>query len=387
MDDATTSGFVQDDTIPATVGQCWEWWEDADDGEQADAAGDSRGAAAGAAGASLGLSTDHIRPEALAASRRHILTVAEGGTVVKLRGRLGPAGCGKRKAGQPRGRVREFSKRSRSRLLQTVGAINRDALTVKRPLFMTLTYPEVWPEQPETWKAHLRAICKRIRRQYPHAAILWRLEPQERGAPHFHLLVFNVYFVPYKKLAKWWYEVVDSGDERHLGAGTNVTRIRSWRGVMSYASKYLAKDGKGTGEFAGGCVGRWWGVDGRQFLPVRWLHAVLDNGEFFRARRTVRRLQDARSRARGSDRKWRCKGTLSGCWLFLPAAQGRRLAPEGLRWLDQTAEREAQRIFRAYQVAYLAGDLDGMAAASSSGPVGERVSELVAEWVEWRGER
>jgi hypothetical protein len=51
---------------------------------------------------------------------------------------------------------------------------------------------------------------------------IWKLELQDRGAPHFHLLIFGLRYLPAALLARRWYEIVGSGDVNHLSAGTSV---------------------------------------------------------------------------------------------------------------------------------------------------------------------
>jgi hypothetical protein len=61
---------------------------------------------------------------------------------------------------------------------------------------------------------------------------------------------------------------VGSNDERHLRAGTRVEDVRSWNGVMSYAGKnYMGKECAAPAKWPEH-VGRYWGVYGRNNLPV-----------------------------------------------------------------------------------------------------------------------
>ena len=75
---------------------------------------------------------------------------------------------------------------------------------------------------------------------------------------------------PEKAIQHWfavmWYEIVGSGESRHLAAGTGVETVKSVRGVFAYASKYLAKveDDPAT-EYES--IGRCWGIMGREHLP------------------------------------------------------------------------------------------------------------------------
>lgn len=168
--------------------------------------------------------------------------------------------------GGGRSYVSGFSPASRLRLMRLAATLRRDCV----PIFITLTYPGVYPETPKQWKRHLDTLVKRLRRRFEDCSAIWKLEPQRRGAPHFHLLLYGVYQVPddfRSWLSEAWYKVVGSGDERHLKAGTRVEYLRSYRGAVSYAAKYMDKTVDDLPE-AWGKPGRFWGVVGRDNLPV-----------------------------------------------------------------------------------------------------------------------
>ena len=169
----------------------------------------------------------------------------------------------KRSGGGLRGVVKGFTRGARQRLMKTIAGVRRDA---KLPVFVTLTYPKAFPE-PRQSKTHLKRFIMRLRRAFPEAGIIWKLEPQQRGAPHYHLLVWGSSqknlrgFVPTA-----WYEIAGGGDPLHLlwheGKLKNkhcVNAVYSFKGVWAYASKYLGK----TFEVAGWdskAVGRHWAV-------------------------------------------------------------------------------------------------------------------------------
>lgn len=246
-----------------------------------------------------GLSPAHIRPQALKCvphfentpmARSGHATFYDGGTLVEVgKGRilLGQRGGGLR------GAIKNYSRASRRRLMRTMGKID----TRQIPVFVTLTYPAEYPQASITWKNHLNAFDRRLRRRFPRAAFGWKLEPQRRGAPHFHLLVWNVDYCLLKLWAgRAWYEVVKSGDAKHLRAGVRVEQIRSWRGVKSYAAKYLGK----VQELPEGweAPGRIWGFRHSEDIP--WAAAVrlhVTDRQAARLMRCLRRYAHLRMRA------------------------------------------------------------------------------------------
>ncbi len=223
----------------------------------------------------LGLSTKHIPSPDI----KRKLKVARGGSLVVLAG-VRPPTVGR---GGARGKVKEFSGGSRRRLMRLLASINRLRL-ISLPVFVTLTYPGAWSDDAASWKRDLEVWLNRLRRRAPEASAVWRLEFQRRGAPHFHLLVFGVAELPKDWVARSWFEVVGSRDMAHLAAGTRVERVRSWRGVMSYAAKYMGKRGSAP---SGEPVGRFWGVHNRQGLPIDIVEAEVLLSEFYAVRRVL----------------------------------------------------------------------------------------------------
>jgi hypothetical protein len=62
-----------------------------------------------------------------------------------------------------------------------------------------------------------------LRREFSGCSAIWKLEPQKRGAPHFHLLVWGIAFLHYQRLARRWFEIVGSNDPRTSPLG------RAWK--------------------------------------------------------------------------------------------------------------------------------------------------------------
>lgn len=230
--------------------------------------------------ASLGLSTVHIPSP----QKPGTVRVYNGGSHVRLRGDPMVGGG----VGGRRGSVRGFTKASRHRMLQFLQTIDREKCGM--PLFVTLTYPGEWPGNPKQWKRDLEVWLARLKRAHPAAWAVWRLEPQRRGAPHYHLLVFGLAMLAKEWLSRTWFEVVGSGDERHLRAGTQVQRVKSWRSVIGYAAKYLAKDVSELPMAWQRGVGRWWGIHRRKLAPREAMEVELVGPAYFRVRRVLRRL-------------------------------------------------------------------------------------------------
>ena len=134
-----------------------------------------------------------------------------------------------------------------------------------KSVFTTLTYPEAYSADRRVWKRDLQVFIQRVGRAYgvSLAGLLWKIEFQKRGAPHFHILMGFNGVITLKDFRAWvssaWYEVVGSLDGKHLRAGTNV---RGLYGpivrLMRYLAKYLGKRDQATVE-----TGRPWGEWGR----------------------------------------------------------------------------------------------------------------------------
>jgi hypothetical protein len=73
-----------------------------------------------------------------------------------------------RRGGGIRDRVRGFSRTSRRNLLRRLASINRRVFRTHRGrmIFVTLTYPEHYPEDPELCKRHLKALRRRLQRKF-----------------------------------------------------------------------------------------------------------------------------------------------------------------------------------------------------------------------------
>lgn len=162
-----------------------------------------------------------------------------------------------------RGSVSGFSAKSRRRLL--FASFNA---WCEWFAFITLTYPADFPCDGLVVRKHRDNFLHRLCREHPGINYLWALEFQERGAPHFHLLVDR--FVDLRWLSVAWFEVVGSADEKHLRAGTSVQLVscRKQGGAYmakSYSSKIEQKEV--PADYLS--VGRFWGSSRDLVVAIR----------------------------------------------------------------------------------------------------------------------
>lgn len=167
-----------------------------------------------------------------------------------------------------------FGKRPRRRMMQALAKIRN----VVGGHFLTLTFPDaVWLQfsaDDQGGMAHyakekLHALEKRLTARFPAVGGIWRMEFKDRKSgdllgcvvPHFHILAFGIENCHLALLQAWlsdvWFDVVGSGDEKHLKAGTNCRELSSRRHAAAYVSKYVGKEEQD--DYA---AGRRWGTFG-----------------------------------------------------------------------------------------------------------------------------
>jgi hypothetical protein len=188
---------------------------------------------------------------------------------------------GEKKGGGIRGKITRFSTPARRRLIHKFAMVHTAGFFF---IFLTVTYPLLY--FPERYKKDLDAFCKRIEKHFLQLfGCVWKLEYQQRGAGHFHFLLFCTSDFcscgGHKKIVKgkektvhdnncelhgirkeisyMWADVVRNGYEKvggdmiayqehfekHLKAGTNVEALgKDKKGAMVYLTKYIAKTDK-----------------------------------------------------------------------------------------------------------------------------------------------
>ena len=121
---------------------------------------------------------------------------------------------------------------------------------------ITLTYPSEYSNNGIEIKYHLNRFTKFFKLK--KCEYTWIIEFQKRGAPHFHLLTDT--YIDKKEVSQVWYDIVNSGDEKHLVAGTKCERLRVGHiGAKSYVRKYINKSDQKEVPEEYKNVGRFWG--------------------------------------------------------------------------------------------------------------------------------
>lgn len=138
-----------------------------------------------------------------------------------------------RPAGGSAGEIREWSARSRARMSESVGSLDYSEWSQEDGALamVTLTLPDRWQElapDGKTFKKLLRRFELRWRRNIGDWRLLWKLEFQRRGAPHWHALMRVPALVGRQTFEEWvavtWADcvdaskVVDRWDEKGVGS-------------------------------------------------------------------------------------------------------------------------------------------------------------------------
>lgn len=256
--------------------------------------------------------------------KRGSVEVTEGAGVVKVQRPVPDEAA--HDGGGKRGPITHFSKKAARRLQLRIAKIRKE----QRPVFVSLTYPDVYPWSGRGIKRHIKNLGERFKREFPDWSYFWKLELQERKSgtmegekmPHFHLLVWTdsaqeVPFSVYETVKRWfaenWHDIIrksldgeewavlqsvaqyertDDTDllENHAKASTRTERIRSRRGVLSYVSEYMADPEKGEEKMEG--IGRFWGYVNKEELPFGDTHVLpLDHRAACKMMRAVMRSE------------------------------------------------------------------------------------------------
>ena len=166
---------------------------------------------------------------------------------------------------------------------------------------MEVGYPADFPMDGKKVKRDIKLLKDSLEREYPGICWTWRLGFQKRNAPHVHFLTDRL--VDYKWLAGRWYEIVGSGDPKHLKAGTHVDKIKNVGMIINYMVTYMANDKETEVPEGFEDVGRFWGVK-RGILECEEFKKIAPYGVTSRKLRLFRRWAKAEYRSMGFKWKW-----------------------------------------------------------------------------------
>jgi hypothetical protein len=190
-------------------------------------------------------------------------------------------------SGGRRGVVRGFSPSARLRLLKLMNCLVWQGSKF-RPKMLHLTQRDC-PDHA-TAQRNLNAFWRCCKRKWGGVSCVWRLEFQDRGAIHFHLIVFGCPWCNMTWLQHTWNRIVGQAPGE---PSTRVEGIRTKRGLIAYCAKYICKAAPGAdgsegaaalgaaagdegvgltglvnGAYPAVGTGRHWGVKGRPSLPL-----------------------------------------------------------------------------------------------------------------------
>ena len=156
--------------------------------------------------------------------------------------------------------IYEFSDKSRLGLMKKLSTVRRKS----EFRAITLTY-KANVQDPTKYKRDLHSFLLRLRADYPHVAAIWKLEFQERGAAHLHILFWGGWVSKDWVTAKWD-RIAGNDFAGGPSASTRVEYPRNARNATSYMLSYLSKQGSVRGPHSES-IGRLWGVHNRAGLP------------------------------------------------------------------------------------------------------------------------
>jgi hypothetical protein len=128
--------------------------------------------------------------------------------------------------------------------------------------FVTLTYPADFTKDIRKSKAQLKEYRRRFEIAYGKVRAIWRLEYQERGAPHYHIMYFDPPFVSIKDWCTMWDDVIHTPAEERFGNSVDLKLITHRSGqklIACYVGKYISKVDERRLKDDSTHTGRYWG--------------------------------------------------------------------------------------------------------------------------------
>lgn len=189
-----------------------------------------------------------------------------------------------------RGEVTDWSPKARARFKRKIAKCKRGGL--RNALMLTVTYPKEFPavDDHHIYKGHLNQLNNYFREN--DICGFWKLEFQDRGAPHYHYVLLPKSKIKNldnirKDLSKRWYEIVGSGDHKHLQAGITLEHAKTIDGTIGYLTGYMSKEYQLR---PGNFTGHYTGTVNRKLIPWGKENAIhLGREKALRVRRILRK--------------------------------------------------------------------------------------------------
>lgn len=131
-------------------------------------------------------------------------------------------------------------RRSLSRTVQTLRRrinANIGRWGIDTAKFMTLTFKQNITEHEignKEFTKFIRRLNKHVFKKESGLKYVCVVERQKRGALHYHVIFFNLPYVPFQELLGVW----ENGEQR----GLRINKIDTIENVGSYVVKYISKD-------------------------------------------------------------------------------------------------------------------------------------------------
>lgn len=185
----------------------------------------------------------------LCRAKRHRVPIKDVPRSIKIRGNLIEFRAGLAFTPPPPAkdgrRIQAFSKAARLRLLKDVATI--DFAGIRNSSFITLTYPPAKESRSYKERTQDRYLLVRKIEWYIGRTVCgyWRTEwkPRLSGrtkgniAPHIHLLLFAVPYIPKAMLGTWWQQILQYKKKIVV----DIRRARGEAGAAYYIAKYCGK--------------------------------------------------------------------------------------------------------------------------------------------------
>lgn len=206
-------------------------------------------------------------------------------------------------------RLAGWSRKSRNHLDRQLRCVMRPDM---QPYMLTLTSQE-YSEDTQVYHDQVDHFMISFERRYPGCSIFWRLEFQQRGAPHWHLLIWFAEdeppLLPEDEgwIAQTWYNIV-GGDPSVLEYGTKLTdasdglyaeKLKNYLKSFHHLKADQVRDDIYTG--------RYWGIRNKKGLNMNPMaYGSLTYRGLVKIRRVARKLKRRKDKLLGRIKPGNC---------------------------------------------------------------------------------